>query len=342
MWQHVFNEPYLLSRQQRLCLISFLYSRLYLTGISVERKIWHLTPVSSTCNFIYVNTPLHAWALQYKHYNSLKVPDTRALCLLRVISELSGFRLPSVRRGQQGEEDAARRCVRIPRTPQDHQTSNTPQTGALIIGTTSIDGSISLSMSHCVLSIDLCASGERRPLQSHRRIQMSPNKCAVKVNNSAWRVSVSSHTQNHSFPTGFHGLDRRPSNQHPVACLYPGKVSLHTHIRHPRPKVTGVDRSGSAEEEEYLRTNKRNIETKYRLHERFSVRNGDGDALMSLSLSLLRQTLQFETKWVEEFQEGAECLREVLPCERERNMQPIRWTSHLKGPFEKLMSLRSF
>lgn len=74
-----------------------------------------------------------------KQYNSLKVPEMRALCLLRVISELSWFRLPSVRRGQEGEEDAARRCVCIPRTPQDHQTSNTPQTGALIIGTISID-----------------------------------------------------------------------------------------------------------------------------------------------------------------------------------------------------------
>lgn len=39
----------------------------------------------------------------------------------------------------------------------------------------------------------------------------------------------------------------------------------------------------------------------------------------SPSLSLLRQTLQFETKWVEEFQEGAECLGEVLQGEREKH-----------------------
>lgn len=44
----------------------------------------------------------------------------------------------------------ASRCVRIPHSPQDQQTSNTPQTGALVIGTTSTDGANSLSMSHNV------------------------------------------------------------------------------------------------------------------------------------------------------------------------------------------------
>lgn len=140
----------------------------------------------------------------------------------------------------EGEEDAARRCVRIPQTPQDHQTSNTPQTGAPIIGTTSTDGSNCLSMSHNVISHRfLRYRRERGPLQSHRRVQISPN---VSIN-AQWRAVTA---QNGSQYILVHKeslishVSMVWSNQAPIACLYPGKVALHKRIRHPRPPVTGA------------------------------------------------------------------------------------------------------
>lgn len=72
------------------------------------------------------------------------------------------------------------------------------------------------------------------------------NKRAVKRSNSAKRVSVYPCTQ---IITHFTPVSMVWSNQAPVACLYPGKVALHKRIRHPRPPVTGGDRSGSAGEE---------------------------------------------------------------------------------------------
>lgn len=121
--------------------------------------------------------------------------------------------------------------------PQDQQTSNTPQTGALVIGTTSTDGANSLSMSHNVRFHRVLRYRREWTLQSHRRIQISSN---VSINGHKQNLlRVSSHTQNHSFHTGFRGLKG----------LYPGKVALHTRIRHPLPQVMGANRSGSAGEE---------------------------------------------------------------------------------------------
>lgn len=162
--------------------------------------------------------------------------------------------------------------------------------------------------------IDSCATGERGPLQSHRRIQISPN---VSIN-AQWRavtaqkaVSVYPCTQR---ITHFTHVSMVWSNQAPVACLYPGKVALHKRIRHPRPPVTGGDRSGSAGEEvNKLKKHRNERQTSS------SLCAMEMETRKSPSLSLLRQTLQFETKWVEEFQEGAECLGEVLQGEREKH-----------------------
>lgn len=137
------------------------------------------------------------------------------------------------------------------------------------------------------------------------------NKRAVKGSNGAKRVSVYPCTQR---ITHFTHVSMVWSNQAPVACLYPGKEALHKRIRHPRPPVTGGDRSGSAGEEvNKLKKHRNERQTSS------SLCAMEMETRKSPSLSLLRQTLQFETKWVEEFQEGAECLGEVLQGEREKH-----------------------
>lgn len=114
------------------------------------------------------------------------------------------------------------------------------------------------------------------------------NKRAVKGSNGAKRVSVYPCTQR---ITHFTHVSMVWSNQAPVACLYPGKVALHKRIRHPRPPVTGGDRSGSAGEEvNKLKKHRNERQTSS------SLCAMEMETRKSPSLSLLRQTLQFETK----------------------------------------------